>query len=687
MQGRYVYFFSRPVHGARPIRYINRNASHVGIIIDDPKEGLVIFEFDKQEKGNLVIRHTDKFEAKHKKKKKYPWLYKIGFTYLSFQKLVNEAHQAKKELGRYGLIRPNCRTFVNTFVKKILSDSKSFYLGGITGHNACEEAESKFWNGGSNAPEVLIARKHRVSNQGAQLVANVINQVRAPSNNPNTANTHMVADNQPFSSFEKGNYALSNDCATTDNDNSIDSGDSMLINDDCNEFGADDSQNEHDRLQQNDSYQRDIQHNNSQQQTERKQRRQRLFITLMLQAVFSAASNERIRKYLLNPNPVDTYRNRIQFGVGQVFQSMYESNFEGSALGVNIPSELQEEIADFIGQMLGESGVLPNLSHQTLRIFVNNSNLILRGCLSLVNIGPALYNFNARWQSYRASCLFDEAMRQPSPQAYAAFGFIVDILGQQTNLTDKETRQYIHALYKKHQASNRVLMRTVEPDGNCLFNAVSVHCQYSASELRQMAADYIQNNQDQFQGFCNDSQTIQTLVEHIRQQSNWGGEFELRALELCLQRPIYVANYNRPPSVDVANHEPIYIVYHQQLNHFDALIVPETDRYYEYTQRELMEENERLKADMGNSEAIFNNNDSYLPNREVLFMQELSNIENNDKPLHQQYEEAKQRNQELEEQSSRLRSQLEQLGIFANSETTTNQQDEKEDQLCLEKKS
>lgn len=103
-------------------------------------------------------------------------------------------------------------------------------------------------------------------------------------------------------------------------------------------------------------------------------------------------------------------------------------------------------------------------------------------------------------------------------------------------------------------------VKEINPDGNCLYGAVANQLEVSTGavesvdDLRNRAADVMERNRDLFAPFLPEDDEFEQYVGRVRVNGEWGGELELRALSLALQRPIWVHCVNSPV-VEMGQHE------------------------------------------------------------------------------------------------------------------------------------
>jgi OTU domain-containing protein 6 len=110
-------------------------------------------------------------------------------------------------------------------------------------------------------------------------------------------------------------------------------------------------------------------------------------------------------------------------------------------------------------------------------------------------------------------------------------------------------------------------IKEIPSDGNCLYRAVAVQCDSDYLKIREICANILIDNQDEYAPFCeysDDITSFEQYVERVRSSSDWGGHLELRALAEGLKRPIIVYSATQPKLVlgDEDADNPILLSYH-----------------------------------------------------------------------------------------------------------------------------
>ena len=122
----------------------------------------------------------------------------------------------------------------------------------------------------------------------------------------------------------------------------------------------------------------------------------------------------------------------------------------------------------------------------------------------------------------------------------------------------------------------------VPADGDCLYNAVKhqlarigVH-EYDTADLRQMTADYIEDNKDSIIFYMTNPDTGDILSEEefrkychqVRNTKSWGGEIEVKALSSRLKCPIEIIQASGTSPVHGEGENPsrkLVLTYHRHM--------------------------------------------------------------------------------------------------------------------------
>lgn len=100
-------------------------------------------------------------------------------------------------------------------------------------------------------------------------------------------------------------------------------------------------------------------------------------------------------------------------------------------------------------------------------------------------------------------------------------------------------------------ASLNLQVHPIDPDGSCLFNAISHQLatrhgrRCSQLELRRLAVEQLQREGDKYAGFL--EEPLDEYCEKLAGKDMWGGHLELDALSTALSLPIIVYQADAPP--------------------------------------------------------------------------------------------------------------------------------------------
>uniref|UniRef100_A0A1Q3F987 Putative otu ovarian tumor-like cysteine protease n=1 Tax=Culex tarsalis TaxID=7177 RepID=A0A1Q3F987_CULTA len=123
----------------------------------------------------------------------------------------------------------------------------------------------------------------------------------------------------------------------------------------------------------------------------------------------------------------------------------------------------------------------------------------------------------------------------------------------------------------------------VAADGDCLYNAVKHQLQtrlavyeYETADLREMAADYIEDNKESIIFYMTNPDTGDILGEdefrkychQVRNTKSWGGEIEVKALSSGLKCPIEIIQASGTSPVHGEGEDParkLVLTYHRHM--------------------------------------------------------------------------------------------------------------------------
>uniref|UniRef100_A0A2M3ZDH5 Putative otu ovarian tumor-like cysteine protease n=1 Tax=Anopheles braziliensis TaxID=58242 RepID=A0A2M3ZDH5_9DIPT len=122
----------------------------------------------------------------------------------------------------------------------------------------------------------------------------------------------------------------------------------------------------------------------------------------------------------------------------------------------------------------------------------------------------------------------------------------------------------------------------VPADGDCLYNAINHQLElhgigsYSVADLRNLAADYIEENKDNLicymshpdTGDMLDSAGFDKYCHQVRSTKAWGGEIEIKALSSSLKCPIEIVQATGPSTIHGQNEDnakKLILTYHRHM--------------------------------------------------------------------------------------------------------------------------
>lgn len=163
-------------------------------------------------------------------------------------------------------------------------------------------------------------------------------------------------------------------------------------------------------------------------------------------------------------------------------------------------------------------------------------------------------------------------------------GIHIDLSSVQKN---DQAKIFYHTWFAHLAEKNSIEHRDVPADGNCLFHAIAYYTPEDAMALRRLAGEYEAAHRDQFIDFFEGEVGFQRHLmqlnnpANVRDPNTWGGEVEIRALELALGRDIVVYNQmtgtlmrtDRPVVNPYQLKNPIFVAYHPDASHYQALLV------------------------------------------------------------------------------------------------------------------
>jgi len=137
--------------------------------------------------------------------------------------------------------------------------------------------------------------------------------------------------------------------------------------------------------------------------------------------------------------------------------------------------------------------------------------------------GPVL-NLNANTQSPAD----EKAAAKPEEKAPTGGLCLV----QQIKKSEMQWNQELEQL-NEYLKKNRLCLRKVERDGNCMFTSWSVQLYGNEdrhAELRQRAVEYLKKHREEYEAFLEDGEKFERYCERMAESGTWGGQMELQML-------------------------------------------------------------------------------------------------------------------------------------------------------------
>ena len=153
-------------------------------------------------------------------------------------------------------------------------------------------------------------------------------------------------------------------------------------------------------------------------------------------------------------------------------------------------------------------------------------------------------------------------------------------------------------------------IKEVKGDGNCLFRSVSEQLEGNENNYeiyRQKCVDYMKENKDAFIPFLEEEEPIDTYIEKISKDGEWGGNLEIYALSMALNANFYIYIHEQPiyivKTVDETTNN-IMMTYHNG-KHYNSLRKLEKEK----TEMGKKEDNDRKNEENRNEEKKEENNE------------------------------------------------------------------------------
>ncbi len=133
--------------------------------------------------------------------------------------------------------------------------------------------------------------------------------------------------------------------------------------------------------------------------------------------------------------------------------------------------------------------------------------------------------------------------------------------------------------YTQQVAAAGLYIRDMKGDGNCLFRSVAdqlYSSEHRHDAVRQRLLDFVEAHRDDFEPFVEDDEDFDGYVGRMRQDGEWGGNFELAAVVRCFGVHIIVHQL-AAPRLQLTNYEApgastIHVSYHDG-EHYNSVRV------------------------------------------------------------------------------------------------------------------
>jgi OTU domain-containing protein 3 len=161
-------------------------------------------------------------------------------------------------------------------------------------------------------------------------------------------------------------------------------------------------------------------------------------------------------------------------------------------------------------------------------------------------------------------------------------------------------------LFSAQLSKLRLYIRDMGSDGNCLFRAMAdqlYSSEHECDEVRATLCDFVEANRLDFEPFIEDDEPFDDYIERMREDGEWGGNFELAAAVQCFGINIVVHNFQAPryqltchdttKAVKVVGGGTIHVSYHDGEHYNSVRVLGDTNR----VGRALMSETVKVLAD------------------------------------------------------------------------------------------
>lgn len=147
--------------------------------------------------------------------------------------------------------------------------------------------------------------------------------------------------------------------------------------------------------------------------------------------------------------------------------------------------------------------------------------------------------------------------------------------------TLKPKKRNINFLIQKNPCLKGLVLEEIIGDGSCLFRAIARVLGNDKATLRNMVANYLEENPREFVEIIAASEiTREEYIRRVRETNEYGGHLEIEVIQRQIMRPIIIirpdANPNMPDDFTHYQGEPIFVYFNGRtdfLAHYDALVV------------------------------------------------------------------------------------------------------------------
>ena len=131
--------------------------------------------------------------------------------------------------------------------------------------------------------------------------------------------------------------------------------------------------------------------------------------------------------------------------------------------------------------------------------------------------------------------------------------------------------------FQEQLNSNGMFIRKMKDDGNCMFRALADQLdgsEHNHVNYRQGLMNFVLENRDSFEPFVEDDENFDDYVESMKQNSEWGGQFELAAAVQYYGITIVIHNLDSPRIIMECHTVPhpniVHLSYHDN-SHYNSV--------------------------------------------------------------------------------------------------------------------